>query len=151
MTGLENCKLTLLFMTFFLFSIFASSLDWYDFKIDEWRQLVTNSTEKPVFALMYATWCPDCHGKDEIFKKFYKKQKESLNMTFTLINCRDRRWCLRQGAYSIPYWFVMNGPDPFSWPHTNSPDPREWQKLVNQAEKQFLEKAAAKAEQKKDL
>lgn len=50
-----------------------------------------------------------------------------------MINCLDRGWCATKGAFSIPYWFVINGNDPFKWDHTNSPDPREWQRLVDEA------------------
>lgn len=118
---------------FFLFSFLCYSLDLIQFNQEEFDLLALNSTEKPVFALMYADWCPMCKGKKEAFMDFYNKQKKDANISFMLVNCLDRSWCGSKGAFSIPYWFVMSGPDPFKWESTNSPDPKEWQKLVDEA------------------
>ncbi|EAX90637.1 hypothetical protein TVAG_041120 [Trichomonas vaginalis G3] len=122
---------------FFTLLATIASKDWLEFKLEDYDALVANSTNRPIFALMHAYWCPMCHGQKERFKAFYNKQSSKLNMTFSLIHCDDREWCRRQGAYSIPYWFVMYGSDPFKWNHTTSTDIRQWQKLVNEASYNF--------------
>ena len=101
--------------------------------MEEYEERVNKSNTNPIFALMYANWCPMCHGMPEKFLKFYESYKDKTNVTFTLIECTDRLWCLHQGARSIPYWVIIRGTIPEYWEYTNKGDPTEWKKLVDQA------------------
>jgi thiol-disulfide isomerase/thioredoxin len=101
--------------------------------MEEFDEKVKNSATHPIFALMYTTWCPLCHGKPEKFKQLYEKHKYNNNITFTLIECKDRMWCLQKGAMSIPHWVVIKGPNHEHWESTNIDNPALFERLIDEA------------------
>ena len=101
--------------------------------MEEFDQKVNESARNQIFAVMYATWCPMCHGMPEKFRQFYESYKDKTNVTFSLIECKDRLWCLLKGARSIPHWVLIKGTNHEFWEFTNSGNPSAWKNLVDGA------------------
>lgn len=101
--------------------------------MEEFEAKINDSFAHPIFALMYTTWCPHCIGKPERFRAFYQKYKNNPNITFSLIECKDRMWCFQKGALSIPYWVVIKGTNHENWASTNDDDPGQWTRLIEEA------------------
>lgn len=104
---------------------------WWEFNKSEFGDKISASSEAPLFVLFSAKWCPDCKGVDVLFKGVAKKYDDNPNVTFSQIPCdRDRMWCYRMGATSIPQLTLIKGSDVKKWKSTHSKSPAVWTKLL---------------------
>lgn len=117
-------------MFYFLFTFSLST--WWDFNEAEFRSIVQNSIEKPLFALCYSPFCPHCSGLPEGFQRYNQGLGNRSDIYITSIDCYNKGGCHHFGIRGTPHIALVLGTKRRYWPVTPERGPEGWDRWINQ-------------------
>lgn len=119
-------------MLFFVFWRVAVST-WWNWSQREFKTLVQQSMERPIFVLCYSPYCPHCHGLPEGLMKYNETLAANrTDILISMIDCYHVRGCGLFGLRGTPHMALVLGTKRRYWPVTSERGPEGWDRWINQ-------------------
>ena len=119
-------------MCFILYSFLVSST-WIEYSDSEWKKLVENSFNLPIFALCYSPYCPHCSGLPEGFKRYDEGLGNRTDILIVTINCMKQYGCAHFHIRGTPNIALVIGNEYQYWPVSPERGPEGWDRWINQS------------------
>ena len=118
---------------FFLLYSFLVSSTWIEYSDSEWKKLVDNSFNLPVFALCYSPYCPHCSGLPEGFQRYNEGLGNRTDILIMTINCMKQYGCAHFHIRGTPNIALVMGSEYQYWPVSPERGPEGWDRWINQS------------------
>jgi len=130
---------------FFCFVLVVQST-LFEWNPDKFDQIVKNSHEKPIFMVLYSTYCSHCAGLPEVFRQFSQNEGNRSDIYVTIVDCGKYHQCSRFQAKGTPNMIMIIGENPKYWPKTTSKLTKDWISLIDRYSKTSLRKISTSDE-----
>lgn len=110
---------------------------WWDFSQQEFPKVVSESWERPIFAVCTIPECPHCMGMGDRLREF-ATNTEYDDVVFTHVNCRESDICRRAKVTRVPVVVLIRGSSVKYWRQTHAKTPGEWREFLERSLKSRL-------------